>query len=75
MKHWTGRVLKNSSTTITDETSALYLSEFSQRKNLQALGVVVNEGQIPEIFLQAFVIIEAEINKFQNDKMKKKPGK
>ena len=53
----------------------MFLAEYSERKNLKALGVVVNETQIPEIFLQAFVIIEGEINKIQNDKMKKKPGK
>ena len=75
MKHWTGRAVKQSGVTIQDETSAMFLAEYSERKNLKALGVVVNETQIPEIFLQAFVIIEGEINKIQNDKMKKKPGK
>ena len=75
MKHWTGRAFKQSGVTINDETSATFLGEYSRRKNLKAVGVVVNEAQIPEIFLEAFVIIEGEINRLQNEKMNKKPRK
>jgi len=60
---------------ITDPEAALYISEYSRRKSLSDIGVMTSESEYSEIFLEAFVIIDQEINRLQNEKMKKNARK
>jgi len=60
---------------VTDDECALFLSEYSRRKNLHNVGITCHASDYPETFLDAFVIIETEINKKQNEELERKRKK
>jgi hypothetical protein len=52
--------------------AAVFVSEYFERKTLSKLGYRFDPNELTQFQVQAFMIVESEINKYNNSKLKKK---